>query len=470
MKKITVFILSLCIGSIISLNVLASNGTTAYPDFTDAASKVMDGVVHIKAKQIIKKQMQQVNPFFPGMPNDLFQQFFGNPYGGKNEPQTEEQVATGSGVIIRNDGYIVTNNHVVADADEIEVTLHDNRMFQAKVIGTDPSTDLAILKIEISDLKSIPYANSDDVKVGQWVLAVGNPFNLNSTVTAGIVSAKARNINIVKDKYAIESFIQTDAAINPGNSGGALCNLNGELVGINTAIASPTGAYSGYGFAIPVNIVKKVVGDIIEFGAVQRAFLGVSIRDVNAELAKQKGLNLSDGIFVEGMLENSAAKKAGVKPGDVIVSADGQRIKSSPELQEIIGKHKPGDIVSVIVNRDGKELTIPITLTGQNGSTDVITKANSDILKTLGIQIEDLSTDELKKLNISSGVKVIQISEGIISKSTDMKVGCIITKIDHQTITDKDNFIDIMKSKQGGVLFECKYEKSNVTYYYGFGL
>ena len=445
----------------------------SYPDFTDAAAKTMDQVVHIKAKHIIKRQAApQGNFFFPGMPDDLFQQFFGNPYGGRGQQQLpdQEQVGTGSGVIIKADGYIVTNNHVIDNADEIEVTLHDNRTFKATVVGTDVSTDLALLKIEVTDLSSMPLANSDEVKVGQWVLAVGNPFNLNSTVTAGIVSAKGRNININKDKYAIESFIQTDAAINPGNSGGALCNMNGELVGINTAIASPTGAYSGYGFAIPSNIVRKVIGDIIEFGTVQRAFLGVSIRDVNAELAKQKGINLSEGVFVEGMLENSASKKAGIKVGDVIISIDGSSVKTTPELQEIVGKHKPGDIIQVKVNRDGAESTIAVTLTGQNGTTSAVMKDEGDILKTLGIAIENLSAEQMKKLNITGGVKVIQINEGIISHSTDMKVGCVIIKVDRQAIKDKDQFINLMKTKTGGILMECLYERSNSHYYYGFGL
>jgi len=445
----------------------------SFPDFTDAAAKTMEEVVHIKSKQIIKRQLPQGNFFIPGMPDDLFQQFFGNPYGGRGQQQqlpNQEQVGTGSGVIIKADGYIVTNNHVIDNADEIEVTLHDNRTFKATVVGTDPSTDLALIKIDATDLNCMPLANSDDVKVGQWVLAVGNPFNLTSTVTAGIVSAKGRNININKDKYAIESFIQTDAAINPGNSGGALCNLDGELVGINTAIASPTGAYSGYGFAIPANIVRKVIGDIIEFGTVQRAFLGVSIRDVNSELAKQKGIDINEGVYVEGMQENSAAKKAGIKAGDVIISIDGSTIKTTPELQEIVGKHKPGDVIQVKVNREGNESTIAVTLTGQNGTTSPVTKEEGDILKSLGITIENLSPEQVKKLHINGGVKVTQISEGIISRSTDMKVGCIITKVDHTPIIDKEHFITIMKTKNGGVLMECLYERNNAHYFYGFGL
>ena len=268
----------------------------------------------------------------------------------------------------------------------------------------------------------------------------------------------------------MKNFIQIDAALNPGNSGGALCNLDGELVGINTAIASPTGAYSGYGFAIPANIVRKVIGDIIEFGTVQRAFLGVSIRDVNSELAKQKGINLSEGIYIEGMTENSAAKKAGIKVGDVITSIDGIKVNTTPELQEVIGKHKPGDAVQIKVNRDGSESTIAVTLTGQNGTTATVTKDEGDILKSLGIAIETVSPEQMKKLNIAGGIKVTQISEGIISKSTDMKVGCIIVKVDRQQIKDKEQFINLMKTKNGGVLMECQYEKSNAHYYYGFGL
>jgi len=439
----------------------------SFPDFTVAAEKVMDAVVHIKSTQKVKNTIPQGQ--FPGFSDDFFQQFFGTPYGYQRQ-QEETQVGTGSGVIIKEDGYIITNNHVVENADEIEITLHDNRTFTAKVIGTDHSTDLALLKIDVGGLNFIPFANSDEVKVGQWVLAVGNPFNLNSTVTAGIVSAKGRNINIVKDKYAIESFIQTDAAINPGNSGGALVDMNGELVGINTAIASPTGSYSGYGFAIPSNIVKKVIGDLIEFGTVQRAFLGVSIRDVDAQLAKEKGLAVNEGVYVDGMQENSAARKAGVKAGDVIVSIDETRVKSTPGLQEVIASHKPGDVVKITVSRDNASIIIPVTLTTQTGKTELVKRDDTDIMAKLGITVDDAPVETIKKLGLQGGVKVTEIRPGIISKSTDMKAGCIIAKVDRQQVTSKDQFLDLMRNKQGGVLLECRYENQRVTYYYGFGL
>jgi serine protease Do len=283
-------------------------------DFTQTAAKVMDGVVHIKST-MTNLVGQQGGPSIPEEFRDFFQRFF-----GQIPEQTEPvpQVGTGSGVIINENGYIVTNNHVVANASDIEVTLHDNRVFKAKVVGTDPTTDLALIRIKAEGLPTLPLANSNQVKVGEWVLAVGNPFNLNSTVTAGIISATGRNINILRDQYAIESFLQTDAAINPGNSGGALVNLDGGLVGINTAIASPTGAYSGYGFAVPSNIVNKVVEDLMKYGTVQRGYLGVGIRSVTAQLAEQENLDVVQGVYVDSLLVNSAAKAAGIKAGDVI--------------------------------------------------------------------------------------------------------------------------------------------------------
>jgi S1-C subfamily serine protease len=359
---------------------------------------------------------------------------------------------------------------VIKDADEVHITLHDNRTFEAKIIGVDPSTDLALLKIDVSDLTFIPFANSDEVKVGQWVLAVGNPFNLNSTVTAGIVSAKGRNINILKDKYAIESFIQTDAAINPGNSGGALVNLNGELIGINTAIASPTGSYSGYGFAIPSNITKKVIGDLLEFGTVQRAFLGVSIRDVDANLAKEKGLQQTEGIYVESMQANSAARQAGIENGDVIIIADNVKVKTIPELQEIIAKHAPGDKITITVMRGNEEKSFDVILSTAHGVTQSIAKTDSDVLSRLGISITSVQPEILKKLGIAGGVRITHITNGVISNATDMKPGCIIVKVDRQQVLSNQQFIDIIKSKEGGILLECRYENQRATYYYGFGL
>ena len=310
------------------------NGPTQNDGFIQAAKISTPAVVHIntviKAKKISKKEMQQqINPFY---------QFFGDPFGNSpyGMPQQQDQEASGSGVIISNDGYIVTNNHVVDGADEINVNLYDNRVFKAKLIGTDPNTDLAVIKIDTKDLQYLTFANSDNVEVGQWVLAVGNPFNLASTVTAGIVSAKTRNINILREKagnLAIESFIQTDAAVNQGNSGGALVNTDGKLVGINSAIASPTGYYSGYSYAIPVNIVKKIIGDLTKYGAVQRAYLGITYPDENLsdEQKKEIGIKEGNGVFVSDVTDGGAAKEAGIKKGDFI---------TSPEISQMFGEVK----------------------------------------------------------------------------------------------------------------------------------
>ena len=307
-------------------------------DFTKAAEISMNAVVHIKSSRVQEFQ-QQYNPFKEFFGDD----FFFGPHRAPRNQQPQLQIGTGSGVILRSNGYIVTNFHVVQGADDIEVSLHDNRTFKATVTGTDPTTDLAVLKIEESNLPYLQIQNSDHVKVGEWVLAVGNPFNLNSTVTAGIVSAKARNINIIKGKSAIESFIQTDAAVNPGNSGGALVDLGGNLIGINTAIASPTGAYSGYAFAVPSNIVNKVVQDLIDYGTVQRGFLGVLIRNVDQKLAQSEGLNINHGVFIDEVLEESSAEDAGIKKGDVILQINQKETNTVPALQEIIGRLRPGD-------------------------------------------------------------------------------------------------------------------------------
>ena len=320
-------------------------------DFTGTAEKVTKAVVHIRSTQTANsRRSQQEIP-------EQFRQFFQFDPG----PQGPSQ-STGSGVLINKDGYIVTNNHVVDGADVVEVTLYDNRELKAEVIGTDPDTDLAVIKINEKDLPYLSFVNSDESKVGEWVLAVGNPFNLNSTVTAGIISAKGRNIGIInsgsrdQSRTAIESFIQTDAAINPGNSGGALVDLQGGLLGINTAIASPTGSYSGYGFAVPSNIVSKVVEDLLAFGTVQRGWLGVQVQNVNGDVAREFNLAVKEGAYVAEFPEKSAAKEAGLKEGDVVIKLDGTPIKSSTALIEYIGKKRPGDKIEVVVNRKGKEL------------------------------------------------------------------------------------------------------------------
>jgi serine protease Do len=320
-------------------------------NFTAAAELAMPAVVHITAKQTKKTTTEEKRSASP------FDFFFG-------PMDLVPKEGTGSGVIIAKDGYIVTNNHVIDFADEISVTLYDQRKFSAKLIGRDPSTDLAVIKIEAEELPILEYGNSDDIKVGEWVLAVGNPFNLTSTVTAGIVSAKGRNINILESRTAIESFIQTDAAVNPGNSGGALVDETGKLVGINTAIASQTGSFSGYSFAVPATIVQKVVQDIIEFGTAQRGFLGVSIQSLDSELAKELGIDLVEGVHIADVETGGAADRAGVEIDDVIVKVNGRPVRTAPELQEFVGRNRPGDEVEITVNRKGKLQTLFVTLKG----------------------------------------------------------------------------------------------------------
>ena len=318
-------------------------------DFTQAAEQSVEAVVHVKTKYY--RQQQYADPFY--------QFFFGRP----QQSQQPSAMASGSGVILSEDGYIVTNNHVIESANEIEVVLNDKRTFAARLIGTDPNTDLALLKIEAKGLPTIEIGNSDDLRVGEWVLAVGNPFNLTSTVTAGIVSAKARSINILNSDMKIESFIQTDAAVNPGNSGGALVNTRGQLVGINTAIASQTGSYAGYAFAIPTAIMQKVVADLRQYGTVQRALLGIRMLDITQQVKDQLSLDSMEGVYVGEVISGSAADKAGMKAGDVIVQVDGRPINASSQLQEQIGRKNPGDQITILVRRGHRSVTLQVTLT-----------------------------------------------------------------------------------------------------------
>ncbi len=418
-------------------------------DFTVAAEKVMEGVVHITSITTT-----QTRNYF-------------NPFQYSDQ---SNKVGAGSGVIISQDGYIVTNNHVVNNADELEVTLHDNRVFKAKIVGKDPSTDLAVIKIDADDLKIIPFSNSDQTKVGEWVLAVGNPFNLTSTVTAGIISAKGRNIKILEDRSAIESFIQTDAAINPGNSGGALVNLDGGLVGINTAIASPTGSYTGYAFSIPSNLVKKVVEDLLEFGIVQRAYIGVVIRNVDAKIAKELNLNVNEGVIVDELLDGGSAKEAGVEIGDVIIKIDDVNVKTAAELQEVIGRQRPGNKINVEVLRKGKKKNISVTLKNLNGNTEIVKKDDASVLSVLGLELEELSEEQLKKYRISSGIKVKTIGAGKIKNNTNMEEGYVILKIDGTKVKTVQDVVDKLANKTGGVLFEGIYPGYPNLYYYAVGL
>lgn len=427
-------------------------GGAAPLDFTVAAEATVPAVVHVKT----------LTPHSGAQYMDPFSFFWGQPAPRQMPPQQ----ATGSGVIISADGYIVTNNHVVDNAQEIHVTLDDKRTYTAKLVGNDPSTDLAVLKVEGKDLPYLAYGNSDNVKVGEWVLAVGNPFNLTSTVTAGIVSAKARNINILPNqKFPIESFLQTDAAVNPGNSGGALVNTSGELVGINAAIASTTGSYNGYSFAIPVNIVRKVVDDLLQFGNVQRGFIGVSIRDIDSDFAEEKDLGILDGVYVNGLTEGGAAATAGLKEGDVITKINGVHIRSAPELQEMVGRYRPGDELSVTVLRERSEKTIPVTLRNSEGNTKVV---RTEVVNVLGAQLETIGNTEQQKLKIRNGVKVKDLQNGKL-KSAGIREGFIITSIDNRDVKSKDDVVAYLKDKKGGVLIEGIYP-NGMRAYYGFGL
>lgn len=443
-------------------------------DFTEAADKVMPAVVHIRSTQVgnYASRDEQVPQQF----RDFFGPFFRDDRPYRQGPR----VGSGSGVLINSDGYIVTNNHVIDGADELDVTLNDNRSFKATVVGTDPTTDLAVIKIAEKDLPHLELVDSDRVRVGEWVLAVGNPFNLNSTVTAGIVSAKGRSINIINSSNpgnpgdsvntAIESFIQTDAAVNPGNSGGALVNLSGDLIGINTAIASPTGAYSGYAFAVPANIVTRVVEDLVTYGTVQRGWLGVQINSITSDFAKQNDLTVNAGAYISGISPKSGALEAGIKEGDVVTRIDNIEVNNTAQLIGYIGSKRPGDVVKVFVNRDGKEMNFDVTLKNRNGSTDIIEKEPETVFSALGADLENVDAKTLKRLDIKSGVRVKNIGQGKIRKHTDMREGFIITKIDGKPVKSKEDVIDILETKKGGVLLEGVYENQPGSYYYGLGL
>lgn len=438
-------------------------------DFTLAAAVTTPTVVHVK--KTYTPISTYADPFKDFFGDDFWPFRFQPPQGGR----MQQQVATGSGVIITKDGYIVTNNHVVSDADNIEVTLFDKRTYTAELIGTDPSTDLAVIKINEGSLPFIGFGNSDSVMIGEWVMAVGNPFELTSTVTAGIVSAKGRNLNIIGEhaRAPIESFIQTDAAVNPGNSGGALVNLRGELIGINTAIATPTGTYAGYSFAVPVNIVRKVVRDLMDFGVVQRAFLGVNISDVTSELATEKKLSTLSGVYVTNVIEESGAADAGVEPGDVIVAVDGHRVTSVPELQERISAFRPGEKVELEIMRGDKRITKKVTLKSGTNGTDVVTKEAVDVRTMLGADFEDLSRKEKDELNVDGGVKVTALYSGKLSQNTRMREGFIITSVDKKPVKNLAEFTEILSTKQtgDGVFIQGFYPSNpRETYYFAFGI
>ncbi len=420
-------------------------------DFTLAAENTVHGVVHIKTESTVT----YTNPF---------RDFFGDRFPNFEQPVT----AYGSGVIISADGYIVTNNHVIENSKAISVVLNDKREFEARLVGADENTDLALLKIDAENLPSIPFGNSDNVKVGEWVLAVGNPYNITSTVTAGIVSAKGRNMDIIDTEYQIESFIQTDAPVNQGNSGGALVNLKGEMIGITTAIASSTGGNVGISFAIPSTLVKKVVEDLREFGSVQRAFMGVSIDEINATTAKQYNLDNLEGVYVLEVNDNSAAKEAGIQKGDVIMRINNVRVNSPSELQELVGRNRPGDKITVEVKRDGKLKQFEVTLRNLEGNTSIVRSDTGSMSATLGATFANVTENEKRNLGIQNGVKVEKLQDGKL-KSAGIQEGFIITKVNEQSVNSVSELNNLLRSIKGGVYIEGKYPNGR-TAYYAFGM
>ena len=435
------------------VNMTVPGARAEAADFTEAASKSIDAVVHVTTQAMVQRA-----------PAHFF--------WGYQQRAPQEVRGAGSGVIITDDGFIVTNNHVVANADKIQVHLNDKRRYDATVIGRDPSTDIALIKIDADQLPTMAFGNSDEVKVGQWVLAVGNPMNLTSTVTAGIVSAKARNINILqydpgRDIFPIESFIQTDAAVNPGNSGGALVNTHGELIGINSAIASTTGSYTGYSFAVPSTIVSKVTSDLMKFGSVRRAYLGVTISDINQDMAKSLELSRLKGVYVKDVLDKGAAKNAGMKGGDVIVKVGAIPVDNVPELQEQIGKFSPGDKVAVTLVRNGKEQVKDLTLLARSGAESPAVERDL-ALPSLGAELAPATAEELKALKLDHGVKISRLSGGKL-RSIGIREGFIITKIDQQPMESPKDIERALNRTQGGVLIEGVYP-NGMRAYYGLGV
>lgn len=426
--------------------------STGNPDFTQAAAAVSPGVVHIKVTVTTRGSQRGGG----GSPFDMFEEFFGVPQQ-RRQAQPRQAQASGSGVILTPDGYIVTNNHVVEDADKIEVQLTDKRSFEAKVIGRDPNTDLALLKVSATNLPIVKMGDSDNVQIGEWVLAVGYPLSLQSTVTAGIVSAKGRQIGILGESQqrrygnpdeqivntAIESFIQTDAVINKGNSGGALVNARGELIGINSAIASPTGVYAGYGFAIPINLAKKILDDFKEFGSVKRGFIGVTFTEINEALRKDKGIDDINGLYVQDVVKGGAAESGGIKAGDIITKIEGRTIYSSSDLQERVARLRPGDKVKLTYKRDGKEKEVNVTLKGEEANKSQADEEGSsasatEIFNKLGASFIPATDARKKELGVNSGVVVTQVHRGGVFEYFGVDRGLVITEVNGKPVNNVD--------------------------------
>lgn len=435
--------------------VAYTQGTSVVPDeggridLRTAAKKAVPGVVHVKTMQMGREYTN--NPFL--------NYFFGGNLHGRDVPMT---TGYGSGVIISENGYIITNNHVIKDADKIIVVTNDKKEYEAKLIGQDPNTDIALLKVEGSGLPYVEYGNSDEVVLGEWVLAVGNPYNLTSTVTAGIISAKARDLGMNRGQMSLESFLQTDAAINPGNSGGALVNVRGELVGINTLIQSPTGAYSGYAFAIPVNIVRKVVNDLKDYGKVQRGVLGIRMGELTPVLAEELGVHENSGIYVGEVISGGAAQKAGMKQGDVIQGINGLEVKTTPEFYEQLGKFHPGSQIQLKIKRDGDEKVLDVTLQNSSGDTSV---EREEEFGVLGVKVVPLNKQERVRYRLNKGVKITDIRNGKF-KSAGLDKGYIIVKINDTVIYDQDDLNRTIRSLgDEGVFVTAVSPRGRVEYF-----
>lgn len=424
-----------------------------YPDFTYAAESAVNAVVYVK---VVKRGAQ------PEMPSSILEYFFGF---GNTTPR--EQIGTGSGVIISEDGFIVTNNHVVSGATEIEVTVGDKKTFKADIVGTDPATDVALLKIDAKGLPVIPMGDSDQLRLGEWVLAIGSPYGLTSTITAGIVSAKGRSMPNYSGEFKIESFIQTDAAVNPGNSGGALVNIKGELVGINTAIISQTGSYAGYSFAIPVNMVKKIAGDFKEYGSVRRAMLGISMLNNTEELKEEMKLSTSEGVYIAEVVKGGAAETAGIKKGDVLLSIDGARVSKGSAVQEIISSRRPGDNVVLEIQRDDKVMEVEVTLIGKD-TQEMNAYNRQGNVNLFGAKLVPAPKDELEKLGLKAGVKIESVEKGKI-RDAGIREGFIITYINNTPVSSPQDVAAEVKKSRRSILIEGFYTDGNL-YYYGIGL
>lgn len=448
-------------GGLITRTAAYDGDALSRVDLTDAAEKSVHAVVHIKSTQNSRTRTVRRAP-------DIYDFFFGDGTGREQTIRTQPRVGFGSGVILSKDGYIVTNNHVIADADEITVTLNDNRTYPARLVGADENTDLALVKIESDeDLPYLIVGDSDNLKVGEWVLAVGNPFNLTSTVTAGIVSAKARSLGVYNG--GIESFIQTDAAINQGNSGGALVNARGELVGVNAVLTSPTGSYAGYGFAIPTSIMTKVVSDLKEFGTVQRAVLGIMGGTVTSELADEKDLGTVDGVYVSEVLADGAAQAAGIEAGDVVTAIDGKHIKTMAEMQEMLAKHLPGDKLVVTVLRDKKERKFDVELKNVQGNTDVVKNVDLDVL---GADFKELDDKDKKQYNVAYGIKVVNAGKGLFADA-GIKKGFVVVKVNGtpiKTVDDLQKAVKQANASSDQVLFISGIMASGRRAYYSVNL